>query len=153
MEQQNDQLFGLSLDATSRRFLTETAKWARFLSVIGFIICVLMILGGIAFAVFLNNSNNVFDKYGSTQLQFGDMGRMLGFFYILIAILYFFPCLYLNRFSNKMTTAIRSEDQASMNAGFENLKSLFKFCGVMTIIVIAVYIIAFVIGVGAATGR
>jgi len=153
MEQQNAQLFGLSLDATSRRFLSETAKWGRFLSIIGFIICALMIIAGIVFTLLISSSKNVFDDYNSSPIKFGALGPVIGFFYILLAILYFFPCLYLNRFSNKMTRAINSEDQVSMTAGFENLKSLFKFCGVVTIIIIACYVLAFVIGIVAATGR
>ena len=41
MEQQNQNqdadLFGLSIDTTGRAHLTEAAKWARFLAIVGFV--------------------------------------------------------------------------------------------------------------------
>jgi hypothetical protein len=147
MEQQNEQLFGLTLDPQSKRFLGETAKWGRFLSVIGFILCGLIVVGGIYFATIVKNSNNVFDRYGGSTSQLQALGPAVAIIYILMAVLYFFPCLYLNRFANKMTTALAAEDQGSMTTAFENLKSMFKFFGVLTIIIISIYVVIFVLAI------
>ena len=51
-----------------------------------------------------------------------------------------------------MKTALNSNDQEYLNQSFQNLKSLFKYVGIITIIVIAVYALMlaiFVLGLAA----
>jgi uncharacterized membrane protein (DUF485 family) len=60
--------------------------------------------------------------------------------------LYFFPCLFLFRFASKMKHALAANDQAQLNTSFQNLKSLFRFVGILTIIFLAFYAIAIVFG-------
>ena len=51
MEQNNDQsLFGLSVDAQARSFLSETAKWGKFFAILGFIGSVILVLVGVIVA-------------------------------------------------------------------------------------------------------
>jgi hypothetical protein len=138
-------LFQLNLDAQSKYFLTESAKWGKFLAVIGFIICGLIVLGGI-FMISQLSENRTFNNYGYRN-EFQGFGPVMIFVYILVAVIYFFPCLYLLRFSNHMKTALAGEDQANLVASFRNLKSMFKFVGVFTIILISLYILAFLIAV------
>ena len=47
MDQQNQNLFELQLDQPSAAYLGEAAKWAKFLAIIGFIFCGLMILAAL----------------------------------------------------------------------------------------------------------
>jgi hypothetical protein len=44
-----------------------------------------------------------------------------------------------------MQTAIASGNQEKMTSAFKNLKSMFKFVGILTIIIIAIYILAIVV--------
>ena len=140
MDQQN-QLFGLTIDPNSKRFLSETAKWGRFLSIIGFIMCGLIVILGLFLAVKMQEASNAFGGGGPLS----SMGPALALFYILFAVLYFFPCLYLSRFSSQMTVAIGSDDQNSMTSAFENLKSMFKFFGILTIIVLSLWVLSFLL--------
>ncbi|MBS1611091.1 MAG: hypothetical protein JSS70_20525, partial [Bacteroidetes bacterium] len=77
-------------------------------------------------------------------------GGMLGSFvvviYILIAAVYFFPCLFLFHFANKMKTALAANDQELLNTSFQNLKKLFRFMGILTIICLALFAIQLLIG-------
>ncbi len=77
-------------------------------------------------------------------------GAFLSIVYVLVALLYFFPCLYLFRFSTRMQTSIRSNDQRLLNSSFSNLKSCFKFMGILTIVVLACYFLALIGGIVAA---
>ena len=135
-------IFSLNIDSYSRQYLFEAARWAKFLSIVGFIICGLIALAGIFAGSMLSSFSS---RYGGGN----DMGMMRSFgglaivFYLLVAVLYFFPCLYLYRFSNRMRTALASESQSELNASFENLKSLFKFVGIMTIIILSIYVLIF----------
>ncbi len=149
MEQTNDKsLFSLSLDAQSRNFLSETAKWGKFLAIIGFIICVLIVALGIFIVTQTSQLDKVFGEYGGSSSLSG-LGPAMAAVYIIIAVIYFFPCLYLFRFSNHMNAAISSDDQANLTVAFQNLKSMFKFVGIFTIILISIYLLALAVGLTA----
>ena len=145
--EENQSLFGLNLDEQSKGFLAETARWGRFLAIMGFIICVFVILAGIFMALGASQMEKAFSQYGGSAKTTGLAGAM-GIVYILIAVIYFFPCLYLLRFSNHMKAALAANDQANLIASLQNLKSMFKFVGIFTIIIIAFYILAFIVGLG-----
>jgi len=144
MEQTPEQnnLFGLNVDDTIRNHLFETAKWGRFLAIIGFILCGLMIVLGIYFATSVNTSSGGYrgryDMYDQGS-AFEGLGTMMAVLYVLIAVLYFFPCLFLLRFSNKMKAALAANDQALLTSSFQNLKMLFRYVGIMMIVIIALY--------------
>ena len=52
-----------------------------------------------------------------------------------------------------MKTALASNDQVVLNTSFQNLKACFRFVGILTIIMIAFWLLAVIVGLlGAATG-
>jgi hypothetical protein len=157
MEQNQDlSLFNLNLDQTGRSHLAEAARWAKFLSIIGFIVCGLIVLIGVFFGSFFNMftsgyRNSPYDDFGSSAAS--GLGAMVAVFYIVLALIYFFPVLFLFRFATKMKTALASNEQEVLNASFQNLKASFRFVGILTIILLAFWILAIVVSVlGAATG-
>jgi hypothetical protein len=148
MEQQDQlssPLFNLSIDPVIKSHLSETARWGKFLSIVGFVFCGLIILVGIIFISAFGNFQRTYGTSESSSLIAG-MGPMLFVIYIIIAVLYFFPCLFLLRFSNKMKAALAADNQPELTASFQNLKILFRYLGILTIIVIACYLLAFVFG-------
>jgi hypothetical protein len=64
-----------------------------------------------------------------------------------MALLYFFPTLYLFSFASKMQVALRNNDQISLNNSFKNLKSCLKFFGVLLVITLCIYAIALIFAV------
>lgn len=139
MEQSNN-LFELQIDHQGSSFLRETAKWSKFLSIVGFVMMGLMLLV-LGFA----------GTTMSSMLASGGYGRSAGggfAQFILLAaflLIYFFPCLYLYKFATKMQVALRNNDQVTLNSSFENLKSCFKFMGILMIVILAIYAVAFLI--------
>ncbi|NBR15421.1 MAG: hypothetical protein EBU01_12730 [Crocinitomicaceae bacterium] len=127
-----------SLSSTSKQALLTASKWAKFLSIIGFIGIGFMVIGALALIVNISISSN-FNK-----TQFG----YIGISYLIFAVINFFPVYYLLQFSNKIRTGIDNSDNISVEEGFVNLKSLFKFMGITTIVVISTYILAIVFMVG-----
>jgi hypothetical protein len=148
MESTNESnLFELRIDHNGSDFLKEAAKWAKFLGILGFIFCGFFLLIGLF--------------YGSVMSSFSRMGGPMGgvaaiggatvtIFYIVCAIVCFFPYLYLYNFGAKMQMALRTNDQDQLNLGFKNLKSYLKFIGILSIIAIALVLLAFIIGIAAA---
>ncbi|MFT4022366.1 MAG: DUF5362 family protein [Flavihumibacter sp.] len=140
MEQNPENLFELQIDPVANGYLTETAKWAKFLSIIGFIVCGFIVLGGIGFASMLGGLMQ--NTNGMGGAGFG----LVSIIYIAFAALYFFPCLYLYRFSVAMQAALAVSDNRKLQESFMNLKSTFKFMGILTIIILAFYALAIVFG-------
>lgn len=135
----NDSLFELQIDQPVTNYLSETAKWGKFLAIMGFIGCGLLLLVGI-FAGSLMASLSSIEGAGMSS-------TFLMALYIGIALLYFFPCLYLFNFASKMQKALRSNDQIQLTESFKNLKSCYKFMGILMIIILALYALIFIGGI------
>lgn len=148
----SDNLFELQVDQQSIGYLSETARWARFLSIVGFVVCGLMVV----FSVFFGSIMSTISKIGSGSDSFSGSAMVMSNYafsvvYIIIALLYFFPCLYLFNFSTKMQRALRNNDQTNLNAAFGNLKGCFKFVGILTIVVLSFYLLGAIVVVSVAS--
>lgn len=148
----NENLFELQIDQQSIGYLSETARWAKFLSIVGFVVCGFMVI----FSLFFSSIMSTISKLSSGSDSFTGSAMAIGNYafsivYIIIALLYFFPCLYLFNFSSKMQTALRNNDQINLNAAFGNLKSCFKFVGILTIVVLSFYLLGTVVVVSVAS--
>ena len=144
-QDQNPSLFGLNIDGSSKNFLAEAARWGRFLAIMGFIICGLIIIAGIYMATNTTEMSRAFSRFGGESTGNG-LGAAMAIVYIIVAAIYFFPCLFLLRFSIYMKAALATDDQNTLTASFQNLKSMFKFVGIFTIIILSFYTLAFIFG-------
>jgi hypothetical protein len=139
MNQETDSLFDLKIDPASSQFLHDSARWGKFLSIVGFVLAGLLALLGILMGTVFTRLGN--QAMGMRYLSgVGVMG-----FYILAAILYFFPCLFLFRFSTKIQDALRLNDQEALADAFSNLKAYFRFFGILTIIALGMYMLVILI--------
>lgn len=140
MEQRDLLSNDLLVSEVSQSNLNAAAKWGKFLSIVGFVFCGVMVLVGVWAQVFLSSSATY--AYDSAALKYMWIG------YAIFALILFFPCLYLFRFSNRTQAAIRTSSQENLDSAFMNLKSMFKFYGIFTIIMLVIYALAFLFGVG-----
>ena len=129
----------LVIDWRSKEFLKETAKWTKFLAILGFVGIGLMVLGSLVmlFAPSSLMSNGDF-PFG------GKIFMML--LYLAFAVLYYFPISYLYQFSENTKKAIENNDNNAIRDAFEFLKSHYKFMGILTIILLSFYAIMIFIG-------
>lgn len=128
--------FELRLNECAKGFLKETAKWAYFLSILGYIgisfIVLAAIFAGAVFA-FIGNLSREMNNFGAMG------GSFISALYLIIAAFYFFPVYYLNKFASNAKIALRDNDSKSLTASFEYLKSHYKFMGIMALIVLSLY--------------
>jgi len=121
----------IRLSERSLEALSETRKWANFLSILGFIgigiMVVVGIIGGIAGAM----------------SSFGG-GALMALIYIIVAGLYSIPVYYLFMFSSEMRNALETRQSYSIESAFENLKSHYKFIGIFTIVILSLYFLIFI---------
>lgn len=134
---------GLVITDQSRAYLTEVAKWGKFLAIVGFISIAFMVVAGIIMSLFMGTAMDSLDGAGAMGFM---SGTFLSMFYIVFALIYIMPILYLYRFSNKLKLALVNDNQEVLQESIMNLKSLFKFMGVFTMIILVLYAVLFLIG-------
>ena len=127
-------------------FLATTAKWTKFLAILGFIIAGFLILAGIIVALFYSTLSS---KMENTGLMSYFNSELIGLVYIVIAGLYIWPILYLNNFSNAMTRAVRSGTTERLTNALLNLKRFFKFIGILMIVMLVIYLLVILFALGA----
>lgn len=120
-----------------KAFLLETVKWTKFLAILGYIGLGFLALGGLIFTV-------VFSFVGKIPEVNFPMW-VIGFVYLAIAVVYCFPVTFLYRFSVRMKTALTFSNQQQLTTGFENLKSLYRFIGIFSIVMLSLYVLVIVL--------
>lgn len=146
----NQSLFSLSIDPVTKEHLSETAKWARFLAILGMISLVLLLIL-MAFSAFQMNSTlsslEDMDPDATTTGPSEFMGVFMAIYSIVIAVIWFFPLLYLLRFATRMRSALSGNDQQALNESFQNLKRTMRYVGIVTIIGMALMLLGIVMAI------
>ena len=157
MDAHNSSLFSLNIDPLTKTHLNETAKWARFLAILGMVVLalglVVGLMGATVFTTFMGVQMG--NDYGAGSSAVNTATITLVVTTIIISAVVFFPLLFLLRFANAMKRAIAANDQNKLNVSFQNLKIYFRYLGIVAIIFLVLYgiIIAIgVIGMAAANG-
>lgn len=129
----------LGLTTGAKVFLKESAGWTKFISIVGFVFLAIIVI----IALFAGSIMGA-------AMEASGMAMMGGAFitviYLAIAVLYFFPIYYLFQFSSKLKAALQSQSSELLEQAFSNLKSHYKFMGILLIIVCAFYAIALIFG-------
>jgi len=117
--------------------LMETSKWGKFLAILGYVL--------MGFLVLLALVTIVGFSFMAKAAGKGVPTFWIGLVYIVFAGIYYIPVTYLYRFSVQMKQAIQTNDESLYASGFQNLKSLFKFTGIFTIVILSLYALILVI--------
>ncbi len=133
--EKNDQL---EFSVQSKHYLNDARKWARFLAILGFIGVAIMVIMGLVMGMVMNS-------FGPGTVP--GMGGMpfppviFSIIYFIVAVIYFFPVLYLFRFTTHIQKALTGSDSSRLSDAFRNLKAHYQFIGIIAIILIGIYII------------
>jgi len=112
--------------------LSVAAKWAFFLSILGYVMIGLMVL----MSIFMLLSS--LSKLGS------GIGILIFVLYMGIAVLYFIPIRLLQLFADGTKTALARNDETAMGEALEKLGKHYRFIGILTIVLMALYGLIFV---------
>lgn len=131
----------MTITPRAKGFLLEAAKWANFLSILGFVGIGIMVI----FALFAGTIFSTMSEMASSPMPFS--GVFITVIYLFVAALYFFPVLYLYRFASKMKFALKRNDESTLLTSLENLKAHYKFIGILAVIGLAFYVLMFIFGI------
>jgi len=124
----------ITLTLQAESFLRNTAKWGKFIAIVGFVFTGFMVLAGLFSGLIMGgifNQNTVAGSFSSGFLTT----------FSFISVLYFIPLFYLYKFSIRMKGALDTRDDEMAAQSLGSLKSLFTFLGILTILVIGFYIL------------
>ena len=142
----------LQVSPQAQSYLTESAKWGKFLAIVGFIFCGLMVI--LAFLIPALFSQIAQNRSSEATFSFSSSTRtVMTVLYLILAVLLFFPCIYLYRFSVKMQVATRNISQENFDDALMNLKSMFKFYGIFTITILSFYALIIIVSIIGAAMR
>ena len=132
------------LTENSKSFLKETAKWAYFLSIMGFILIALLVLVALLMGTLFVK---LVDLGGGVAALGVRSGGLIMTIYLLFVVIYFFPVYYLYQFASKIKAAFTTDNNEQLNTSFEYLKSHYKFLGIFTLVVTIIYALILVLGI------
>lgn len=138
----------IEINQESLGYLDTTRKWTMFMAILGFVFLGLMLIMGLLAGSFMSAfSSKMSGMEGMEGARaVGGFASVLVFIILLIfAVIYFFPLLYLFRFSRHTANAVANVDANEMRLGFKNLKSYWKYIGILVIVVICLYLLIFII--------
>ena len=120
------------------RNLNVTRRWAMFLSVSGFIFLGLILMLGIITGTFLTAFSHSDKIPGVPDVLL--IGSFIG-----LALIVFFPILFLFRFSKHTSNAVAALDGKELHKAVKCLKLFFLFIGIFLILLISAYFAAILV--------
>jgi len=146
---QRQDIFNLTIDEEAKAHLLETARWTKFLAIVGFVSLGLMILVGLFAAVGISAMSSM---YADTPLGPG-FGTIIMLAYVATALFTFFPVFYLYKYSVLVKPGILNSNQEQFNLALSYQRRMFKFMGILTLVILGLYAVGIVFGlIGAAIG-
>ena len=111
-------------------YLYSVGKWAKFLSILGLINLGLIIVLGFSIELLMSSLSG-------EEMPFPTF--VFGFMYLIMAGIYLYPTILLLKFVNFSKMAYLNDDSDNLTESFRNLKGVFQYVGVLTIIGLAFY--------------
>ncbi|HEX2223654.1 MAG TPA: DUF5362 family protein [Thermoanaerobaculia bacterium] len=111
-------------------YLKDTKPWVRMFSILGFI--------GSAFAVLAGLLMMVGSSFLGEEMS-GAVGVGMGLGYILFAVLYIMPSLFLWRYASAIQTLLSSRRTADLDEALKQQKSFWRFIGLLTAVLLVIY--------------
>lgn len=114
----------ITINYDIKKQLLETAQWSKFIAIFCYIGMVFMLCMGLIMFIGV--------PFMESYLKMVPM-YVFGIFYIVMGIIYYFPSTYMYRFAKRMKQGVLTDDEAVLTDGFNNLKKLYRFSGIMII--------------------
>ncbi len=143
---------GLQVTRNMKTNWLTTSKWAMFLAILGFIYTALAL---VVVAFMMPMMQTALTMTGQSELAglMESAGIVFVIFMLLVVAVMFFIHFFHLRFATGIQRAIQHDSQDAFESAWRNLRNHFRLNGIITIAVLAIYVIALIfIGSMAAAG-
>lgn len=131
---------GMPITPKTKDYLKEIQKWALFFAIAGFVSVGMLVLAAVFMPSLLTATSGLTNPPPGTTAA-------IGFMYIIMAVLYFVPTLYMLNFSRRLKSALLRDDSGELVTAFKFLKSHFKFIGILIIVFLSLYVVIILIAI------
>lgn len=141
-------LFQMNLDAQNSYLLRSSASWSKVLGVVG-------IIFGILFCILCTLALNELDSYSGNSFRYQKSGinNLFGdsssaetkvglWLFIIAGVIFILGGIFSLNFGNKITIALKGNDQQGLNKGFEALRNYFALRSITLILVLIIILLA-----------
>ena len=126
----------LHINDRMRSCLDEFGRWGKILAIISFIVIGLIVIVMLFGVIIITPMDG---GIYSSLIHAPEVFMLLS--YVLVLIFCFIPSLYLYRSAGSIRKAMRLDDDIALLNGFRNLKNLFKFVAIFSVVAIGLYLL------------
>ncbi len=145
-----EQEFKETFGAITERMISSiknASSWVRFLSICGFIYAGLILVPTVLMLVLFPFAGPLRDNLFAAEI--GIDGALFGFILFCVVLILgaviIIPLLFLHNFGSKMRMFVQTNNTSALELAFKNNKSFWKFCGIFTIISLALIPVSLII--------
>jgi hypothetical protein len=132
----------LTLTESAIFYLQVVRKWAKFIAIFMFVMIGFMVLAGIFMGFALSALSSL-----SNQSPMPFPPGLFSVIYLVMAVIYFFPVLYLYRFAEHLGQALMIGSSDELATSFSYLKKHYNFIGILMIVSLIVMVLSVIAGV------
>ncbi len=125
------------LTANGQKFLNQTRPWARFLSIMVFISAAFTLLGGLM-VILVGITGNLIGGGNETLSQLPGGGFTLGLVYLVMAVLFVPPGIFLSRYASAIKTLESTPSALALEKALKYQKSFWRYIGILTVVYLVV---------------
>ena len=122
----------LLVDSQGRTHFSDSATWAKFISVMGFVFSLVMAGAGGLSGYRLMQGAAASVGQNEQMLTNG----VIAITYLTFSAITFYMSLHLSRFAKKVHAALQTNDQFLFTEALRNLRRYFRFAGIITALVL-----------------
>lgn len=124
MEKKDTSKNEITINVDIKKHLLETAQWSKFLAVFCYI--------GMAFFLCMGLIMFIGFPFMESYLKNVPL-YLFGIGYMVLGIIYYFPSTFMYKFAKQIKQGVLNDDETILSDGFNNLKKLYRFSGIMAI--------------------
>jgi predicted transporter len=138
----------LNLDANNAYALRSAASWAKVLAVCGLIFGILFIIAGLFVQNFMSSYsiNERYDELGGNGMRTATTIGMV--MYIIMGLIFIISSIFALNFGNRISRALRTNDQYSLSSGFSAARNYFAFWAILMIICLLLFLVGMLSSLG-----
>lgn len=140
----------IEIGTESLKHLNAIRKWAMFFVILGSIVLGIVLIIGLAFGTFMSaftsglTGKESMESIAASKSAGDFTGIIIIFAIILFAVIYLIPISFLAKFSRHTAHAVAHLDAHELQLGFKNLRRYCIYMGILIILSLSIYLIAFI---------